>query len=191
MSQAPSDIFTDADQKVLLEVARRGISHELYQYVPLHVKPADFPAPLREVRATFVTLKIEGNLRGCIGTLEARRPLIVDVVHNAGAAAFADPRFARVTRAEFDQISIEISVLGPPQSIGFASEDDLIARLRRGIDGLILTEGDHRGTFLPAVWEQLPDPRQFVEHLKAKAGLPRDYWSDTIRMSRYTTESFS
>ena len=142
-------------------------------------------------RATFVTLNKFGELRGCIGHLEAIQPLIADVAENAFNAAFRDPRFQPVTASEFGDLEVHISVLSPPEPMVFTSEADLLRQIRPGIDGLILEDGAYRGTFLPSVWEQLPDPAQFLAHLKMKAGLPPNYWSDTLKVSRYTTESFS
>lgn len=142
------------------------------------------------MRATFVTLEIGGALRGCIGVLEAIRPLVVDVARNAFAAAFEDPRFPRLTRAELPRLDIHISVLTPPEPMHFDSEADLLRQIRPGIDGLILEDRGRRGTFLPSVWEQLPKPDEFFEHLRHKAGLPGGYWSETLIVSRYTTESF-
>lgn len=179
----------DDDRQCLLQVARNAIRHELCQYVPLEINADDFSPNLRPVRATFVTLHIEDKLRGCIGSLEAHRPLVVDVARNAGAAAFADPRFPRLGRDEFERIDLHISILSPPEPVQFESEADLLTKIRPRVDGLILTESTHRGTFLPDVWRQVAQPQQFLEHLKMKAGLPADYWSDTIQIQRYTTES--
>ena len=143
---------------------------------------------LLEERATFVTLEIEGQLRGCIGMLEACRPLAEDIAENAFAAAFHDPRFPPVSPAELDALEISISVLSPPEEMVFSSEEDLLEQIRPGVDGLILQEGLRKGTFLPSVWEQLPEKEAFFEHLKQKAGLSPSYWSDTLRVFRYTTE---
>ncbi len=145
---------------------------------------------LRESGACFVTLKREGELRGCIGSLSAERSLVEDVAENAYAAAFSDPRFYPLQSAELRRLEMSISIIGKAEPMHFSSEHDLIAQLRPDIDGLILEEGYRRGTFLPSVWEQLPDPVDFVRHLKLKAGLPVNYWSETIRISRYTTHSF-
>jgi len=150
----------------------------------------ELPSELKEERATFVTLTIAGALRGCIGMLEACRPLVEDVVENARAAAFGDPRFEPLSKEEFDQLEIHISVLSPPEEMNFSSEADLLAQIRPGEDGLILQEGGRRGTFLPSVWEELPDKELFLMHLKMKAGLPNTYWSDTLLVSRYTAEYF-
>ncbi len=179
------------DRELLLRLARDSIRHGLETGRPLMVDPADFPHTLQQQRAAFVTLNRNGALRGCIGHLEAIQPLVSDVAENAFAAAFRDPRFPPLSPAEFDDIEIHISVLTPATPMQFTSERDLIAQLRPGRDGLILEEGPYRGTFLPSVWESLPTPEAFLRHLKQKAGLPPDYWSDHIRVSRYETESFS
>lgn len=145
---------------------------------------------LQEKRAAFVTLTIAGNLRGCIGRLEACRPLAEDVAENACAAAFDDPRFEPLSQEEFPRTEIHISVLSPPEEMEFSSEADLLEQIRPGVDGLILQDGGRRGTFLPSVWEELPDAELFWMHLKMKAGLPTTYWSDTLRVFRYTAEYF-
>ena len=141
--------------------------------------------------ACFVTLNCDDRLRGCIGTLEAFQPLVLDVTDNAFSAAFRDPRFSPLTAGEFSRIGIHISVLTPASPVTFKSEQDLIEQLHPQIDGLILSLGRQRGTFLPSVWESLPDPRDFLLHLKRKAGLPADFWSDDIRIERYHTISIS
>ncbi len=176
-------------QGLLLDVARESIEHGLAHGRPLRVQATDFPPPLREPRASFVTLHRRGRLRGCIGTLEARRPLVEDVAANAYAAAFSDPRFPPLSSEELKDLDLSISILSPPEALHFDSEEDLLAQLRPGVDGLILEEGVHRGTFLPSVWSELPDRRRFLEHLKLKAGLPAGYWSDRIRVFRYTTRA--
>lgn len=141
---------------------------------------------LQEAGATFVTLTQHGQLRGCIGSLEAHRPLLEDVRANAIAAAFHDPRFAPLTEDELALTQVEVSLLSPQASLTFSSEADALAQLRPGIDGVVLAYGHHRSTFLPQVWEQLPTPQQFMAHLKRKAGLPEQFWSDEIKLSRYT-----
>jgi AmmeMemoRadiSam system protein A len=155
----------------------------------LTVRIADYPEPLHEPRASFVTLHLDECLRGCIGSLEARRPLAEDVVYNAYGAAFEDPRFPTLTLEEFERLDIHLSILSPPEPMMFSTEADLVAQLRPHVDGLVIEEGWRRGTFLPSVWEQLSDPYQFLRHLKRKAGLPEDYWSETIRIKRYTVEA--
>lgn len=182
--------FTPKDREALLGLARRSIVHGLDRGAPLPVELADYPAPLRAPRAAFVTLSLDGELRGCIGHLEAVQPLVRDVAENAYAAAYRDPRFPPLERRELPGLEVHVSVLTPPESMTFSSEADLLAQIRPGVDGLILTEGRARGTFLPSVWESLPAPRDFLNHLKRKAGLPADHWSDRVRVERYTTESF-
>ena len=183
-------MLSDDDRKVLKEVARRSVLNGLEFHRPLDVNVGDYSDSLRQERATFVTLNIEGDLRGCIGTLEAYRPLVVDIAHNAYAAAFSDPRFAPLGPAEYEQLDYHISVLSDTSPMQFASEADLLSQIRPGIDGLVLEDNGYRGTFLPSVWEQLPEREAFLAHLKQKAGLPASYWSDTLKVSRYTVESF-
>jgi AmmeMemoRadiSam system protein A len=181
----------DAEQRrTLLDLARRSIAHGLAEGRALPVAVDDYDPALRARRAAFVTLHEQGRLRGCIGHLEAVQPLVGDVAENAFAAAFRDPRFPPVTAEELDELHIEISVLTSPRPLAFSSEADLLAKLEPGRDGLILEDGRARGTFLPTVWETLPGPAEFLRHLKLKAGLPPDHWSDTLRVSRYRTECF-
>ncbi len=184
----PHAIFTASDQETLLEVAHAAIRSGLNNDIPASISIPDFPHILTREAASFVTLKTAGSLRGCIGTLEAVRPLIEDVNINAFAAAFRDPRFPPLTEEELDELDISISVLSSPEAMSFRSEQDLLDQLRAGIDGLILEEGHHRGTFLPAVWESLPEPQSFFRQLKLKAGLRADHWSSTLRVFRYRTE---
>ena len=141
---------------------------------------------LDEPGATFVTLMRYGQLRGCIGSLEAQRELRDDVRFNAVSAAFRDPRFAPLTPEEFTDTQVEVSLLSPQSPIAFESEADVLRQLRPGIDGVVLEYGLRRGTFLPQVWEQLPQPEEFLAHLKAKAGLPANFWDAGIRLSRYS-----
>jgi AmmeMemoRadiSam system protein A len=178
------------ERRALLDLARASIRHGLAQHRPLAVDPGDCPAALREPRAAFVTLNRGGRLRGCIGHLEACQPLARDVAENAYSAAFCDPRFPPLGADEVADLEVHISVLSPPEAVPVASEAELLARIRPGIDGLILADDGHRGTFLPAVWESLPRPQDFLRHLRVKAGLPPDYWSETLRVSRYTAEAF-
>lgn len=179
-----------AERRALLDLARASIRHGLTAHRPVAVDPLDYPAALREPRAVFVTLNREGQLRGCIGHLQACQPLVQDVAENAYAAAFRDPRFPPLGADELADLEVHISVLSPPEPLAFASQAELLACIRPGVDGLILEDDGHRGTFLPAVWESLPRPADFLRHLKVKAGLPPDYWSDALRVSRYTAEAF-
>ena len=184
--------LSNDDQKTLLQVAKQSIEFGLQSAgrQRLEINANDYEEKLRLERASFVTLNMHGNLRGCIGSLEAHQALVLDVCHNAHSAAFGDPRFAPLSPQEFKDLDIHISILTPAEPMNFSSQQDLIAQLQPGIDGLILQEGYHKGTFLPSVWESLPQPEQFLQHLKLKAGLPPNYWSDSVQMFRYTTESF-
>lgn len=146
---------------------------------------------LDEPGATFVTLRLDGALRGCIGTLEPERTLRDDVAHNARAAALHDPRFEPLREAELVGLSIEVSLLSAPEPLTFAGEADLQRQLGARRDGVVLEYGRHRATFLPQVWEQLPDPDDFLRQLKAKAGLPPDFWSAQLRVSSYAVEKWS
>ncbi|MCG7984232.1 MAG: AmmeMemoRadiSam system protein A [Candidatus Thiodiazotropha lotti] len=183
--------LSDQDRARLLDVANRSIDYGLKNHTSLEVKPEDYPETLRAIRASFVTLKLADQLRGCIGHLEAMQPVVSDVAGNAYAAAFRDPRFPPLIPSERDQVAIHLSLLTPSVAIEFDSEADLLAKIRPGIDGLILIEGIRRGTFLPSVWESLPNPRDFVDQLKLKAGLPSNYWSDSLEVMRYESESFA
>lgn len=185
-----SSIELQPDEKtILLDIARRSIDYGLERGKPLPVNPADYSETLRKPAATFVTLHINHQLRGCIGTLQAHQPLISDVAEHAFAAAFNDSRFPPLCKTEAADLDIHISILTPATAMSFTSEKDLISQLQPGIDGLIMEEGYHKGTFLPSVWESLPNAQDFLQHLKLKAGLSKSYWSNSIKVSRYTTVS--
>ena len=145
---------------------------------------------LRDPGASFVTLHLDGELRGCIGSVEARRPLGEDVAHNARAAAYRDPRFSPVAAHEIPRLQVEVSVLSPREPLPAKSESDALAQMRPGIDGICLDYGEMRSTFLPQVWESLPEPGEFLGELKRKAGLPRTFWHPDLRLSRYTVDKF-
>lgn len=176
----------------LLMLARDAIGRELgvHHAAPAPAKDPATECRLRERGATFVTLTQNGRLRGCIGSLEAWRTLADDVVENARAAAFRDPRFPPLAPGELAQTSVEVSLLTPAIPLGFASEAEALARLHPDLDGVILEWGSRRATFLPQVWEQLPDPRQFLARLKEKAGLPADFWDAALRLSIYRVEKW-
>jgi len=173
----------------LLQIARASISAALGPG-PEGGAPAAEEPWLKEWRASFVTLMQGEELRGCVGTLEAQRPLAADVAENARAAAFQDTRFKPLARDEFARTDIEVSLLSAPKRLRFEDHADLIARLRPGVDGVILEQGDEksgkRATFLPQVWEGLPDPEQFIVHLKQKAGIPQNASTQSCRVKRYT-----
>ena len=174
----------------LLGIAARSIRHGIEHGKACDVDLDRLPPVLRERRATFVTLESSRRLRGCIGSLEAARPLAEDVAHNAHAAAFADPRFPPVEEDELEGLGVRISVLSPPLPMQVMSEADLVAQLRPGIDGLTIQDGDKSATFLPSVWKDIPEPERFVRELARKAGWPVGHWSETVRTWRYTTEAF-
>lgn len=182
--------FSPEQRSILKDIARASIKEGLNHGHPLHPDPLRYETALRELGACFVTLKHLGQLRGCIGSLEAYRPLVEDVADNAYAAAFRDPRFMPLTTAEFADLEIHLSILSPAEPMSFSDEQDLLAQIQPDIDGLVLEDRGHRGTFLPSVWESLQEKQDFWRHLKTKAGLPQDYWSNTLQVSRYTTESF-
>ncbi|XOZ34467.1 AmmeMemoRadiSam system protein A [Halomonadaceae bacterium KBTZ08] len=179
-------------QRMLLKLARDSIREGIENGRTGAVDPLQWPEELQRHGASFVTLKRrDGSLRGCIGTLEARQPLVADVAEHAYAAAFRDPRFPPLTAQELDAVTVELSILSIPEPLAVTSEAELLATVQPGEDGLILEERGHRGTFLPSVWESLPEPRDFVRELKGKAGLPADYWSPTLTVKRYRTQCFS
>lgn len=183
-------MYSESERETLLGVARKSILNGLEQGRALKIKVSDYPESLQQPRASFVTLMINHELRGCIGSLSAYRPLVEDIAQNAFAAAFSDPRFPALSQSEYPQLDYHLSVLSDSSPMQFHSEEDLLSQIRPGIDGLILEDQGRRGTFLPSVWEQLPEARDFLNHLKQKAGLPIHYWSDTLQVSRYTVEAF-
>ena len=171
----------------LLAIARGAIAASLGEAEPIRGAAADW---LDEPGASFVTLTQRGELRGCVGSLSAERSLRADVEHNARAAAFRDPRFAPLSRSEYPEIAVEVSLLSPLEPIAFQSESHALALLRPGVDGVLLEYAGRRGTFLPQVWEQLPEPDAFLAHLKRKAGLPVGFWAAELRLSRYTVRKW-
>lgn len=171
----------------LRAVARQAIALGLETGCAPALDAGRFEPELRRPGASFVTLRRHAELRGCTGSLEARLPLVEDVARNAWRSASADPRFPPLSPAELDALEISVSVLSPLEPFPVDSERDLLARLRPGVDGLVLREGVHSATFLPSVWESLPEPRAFLDALRQKAGLPRGHWSGALRFERYTT----
>lgn len=178
---------TEQQGKILLPIARAAISRALN--VP---HAADETAPwLAEHGACFVTLTRYGELRGCIGTLQAHRPLLADVKSNAVSAALRDPRFAPLSAAELEITAVEISLLSPTQAMEVRDEADALAQLRPGVDGIVFEYSSYRSTFLPQVWEDLAQPRQFLAMLRRKAGLPDNFWAEGVKLSRYTVTKWS
>jgi AmmeMemoRadiSam system protein A len=180
-----------AEARALLEVARDSIAHGVRYGNALGVEIDRYPATLRERRATFVTLRVQGELRGCTGGLEPVDPLVRAVARSAFRSAFDDPRFPPVATAELAALEIHISILSALEPLSAGSQAELLDRLRPGIDGVVLRDGRAVGTFLPSVWKTLPAPPEFLAELKRKAGLPRDHWSPTIAFQRYTVEEIS
>ena len=190
MSQTqPPPLESPEDREALLGVARASIRHGFEHGSALPVDPDRFSPRLREPGACFVTLRRSGQLRGCVGSLEATRSLVEDVAQNAFASAFRDSRFQPLTQEEQAELDVHLSILTPPEPLPCCSEAELLSELQPGIDGLILQDGPYRATFLPSVWESLVEPKKFLAELKRKAGLREDHWSDGIRFQRYRTES--
>ena len=180
--------LSERQQDQLLGIARQAIQCHLSGQAP--PEPDGLPEPLTTRLGTFVTLTSGAALRGCIGTLRGTMPLHLAVADAACGAACRDPRFPTLRANELPGIRIEIAVLSPLQALPAASRELLLASLRPGIDGLLLEDRGHRSTFLPKVWEQLPDPGEFFAQLLAKAGLPPGHWSGTLRLQRYQALSF-
>lgn len=176
-------------RRILLEVALASIRHGLDRGCALAVDLASMPPELRCPRATFVTLTGPGGLRGCMGRLEATRPMAEDVAGNAFAAAFLDSRFQPMREEELGTLGIHLALLSQPEPIHFATAVDLAGQLVPGRDGVILEDGWRRGTFLPSMWEQLAEPGDFLRHLAAKAGLPQVLAARGVRAFRYRTET--
>jgi AmmeMemoRadiSam system protein A len=177
---------TDTLGSALLVRARNAIAAEFGQAPQAEVAHDRLTAP----GATFVTLTQDGELRGCIGTLAAWRRLDLDVRENAVAAAFRDPRFSPLRRDELECTRVEVSLLAAAVPLHFSDEVDVLRQLRPGRDGVILEYGHHRSTFLPQVWESLPEPREFLAQLKRKAGLPPNFWDRDVHLSCYKVDKW-
>ncbi|MCX4025678.1 AmmeMemoRadiSam system protein A [Endozoicomonas sp. SM1973] len=186
----PSAELTLDDQHTLLKLARQVITAGCQKQALPEVNPAEYSSDLQETRSAFVTLTKQHLLRGCIGSLNPTRPLVLEVSHNAHASAFEDYRFPNLDSSELNQVKIEISILSPHQLINFIDEASLINQLKPFQDGVILQYKQHRGTFLPQVWEKLPKPTDFFQQLKQKANLPPDFWSEQIKCYTYQVFAF-
>lgn len=183
--------LSEESRRYLLSLARQTMACVLEGKDPPKVDLNNVPEELRRAGASFVTLTIGGELRGCIGSIEPRRPLVLDVQENAIAAAFHDPRFPPLNCRELDRTHIEISVLTVPKLLEYEGPADLLAKLRPEVDGVIIERGWQRATFLPQVWEKLPDQSEFMSHLCLKAGLPPDdYRRPGLRVYTYQVEKF-
>ena len=188
-----TDHLTDGEKQTLLRLAREAMEHGV-RGTALRVPPLDdasLTPRLREPGASFVTLTIGGELRGCIGALEARQPLVDDVREHAIAAALEDPRFRPVDETELNRIKIEVSRLTAPRQLEYSSSADLLAKLRPHVDGVILKSDYRRATFLPQVWEKIPNPEDFLNQLCAKMGAKPNLWLNTkLQVYTYQVEEF-
>ena len=183
--------LTPRDGEALLDLTQASIRHGLQEGRPLLPEMTRLPGALRRTSATFVTLRLGTKLRGCIGSIEAKRPLAEDVARNAFNAAFHDPRFPPLRPDEYRGLNIQLSILSDLETVDFTSEAELLSRIRKDEDGLLLELGSHRGLLLPSVWTDLPEKEQFLLHLKRKAGLKPDYWSNHLSIHRFTTQTFA
>jgi AmmeMemoRadiSam system protein A len=182
--------LSESDKTRLLEIARQSIETGLEGGKPFRLNSEQLNGTLAAGLGVFVTLTQLEQLRGCMGALESPDPLVHTVSSCAYNAAFRDPRFSQLNAGELSNTNIEISVLSQMESLVVTDRENLLSQLRPQVDGLLLEDGGYRSTFLPKVWEKLPDPGEFLEHLLLKAGLSLDYWSETIRFQRYHTISF-
>jgi len=185
--------LSDEDKKILLTVAREAIVNATQNKRVVDLDITNYSKLLREYGASFVTLhrKSDGQLRGCIGALEAYQPLVKDVQYHAVAAALEDYRFPPVTISEIHDLNIEISRLTAPFNLKYDNPQELPGLLRPGVDGVILKDGFRKATFLPQVWEQLPDPEDFLAHLCRKMGDRPDRWKiKLLDVSIYQVEEF-
>ncbi|MGH6634578.1 MAG: AmmeMemoRadiSam system protein A [Gammaproteobacteria bacterium] len=182
--------LSDNEKRQLVLVAREAILHGLNCHQRRQVNAADYALAFQTKAASFVTLTIKGNLRGCVGSTENHRSLIEDVAHNAYSAAFEDSRFHPLSPDEYPALEVQASILSAKEAILFSSEDDLLRQLRPSIDGLLIEKSERHATFLPSVWASFPDPRQFLDQLKRKARID-DADPGVLRAWRYTTVSFS
>nr|ART40241.1 K821 [uncultured bacterium] len=184
------EVHSAEERQFLLRIAAEAIRVRAFTGGMLQVGCELLPPRLREVGATFVTLRRDGRLRGCVGSVHATEMITENVARSAVQAAFADRRFPRLEVDELPGLEIHVSILTPTRPITFFSEEELLSELRPGVDGVTLREGRRFGLFLPSVWKQVPDAVQFLRHLKRKAGLPEDYWSETILCERFEVEEF-
>jgi uncharacterized protein len=185
------DKLTLEEQQTLLRMARQAVEHGVRREKLPAIDEAGLSAPLRENGASFVTLTIQGELRGCIGALEARQPLAQDVCEHAVAAALEDPRFPPVREDELSRIQIEVSRLTRPVLLEYKDAADLLSKLRPFMDGVILRDGFRRATFLPQVWEKIPDTAEFLNHLCLKIGMDANKWrTQHLDVFIYQVEEF-
>jgi uncharacterized protein len=180
-----------AERRQLLAVATDVIGDALLGRPARPPHPQEWTDAVASPGASFVTLERDGELLGCIGTLTPDEPLVVDVARHALAAAFADPRLPPVTVADYATMTVKVSVLSTPETIAASTHDELLERLRPGVDGVLVECEHRRATLLPTVWRHLRDPREFVAALWQKAGMRPGTWPPTTRVARYTTDEFA
>ncbi len=186
-----TDSLTDGEKQILLRLAREAMESAVKGETLPPLDKQALPLSLREEGASFVTLTIHGELRGCIGALEAYQPLADDVQEHAVAASLRDPRFPPVGESELSRIRLEVSRLTAPHPLEYSSGDDLLKKLRPHVDGVILKDGFRRATFLPQVWEKIPDPAEFLDHLCQKMGARPGLWRDAkLVVQTYQVEEF-
>lgn len=186
-----SNLLTDGEKQILLRIARDAIVSRIKKKPAPPLEDESLTPALKENGASFVTLTIHGNLRGCIGALEAYQPLADDVREHAVAAAFEDPRFPPVSEAELNRVQIEVSRLTEPEELQYSDGNDLLAKLRPHRDGVILKHGFRRATFLPQVWDKLPEPDEFLRQLCYKMGERPNLWQETkLQVYIYQVEEF-
>lgn len=186
-----TDHLNQTEQKILLRIAREALDASVREDILPEIQLSALPEPLQAKGASFVTLTIEGKLRGCIGTLEAYQPLALDVQEHAVAAAMQDYRFPNVHPSELSIIEIEISVLTPRIPLEYDGPQDLVHKLRPGIDGVVLQDGFRKATFLPQVWDQVPNPERFLSQLCLKMGASADLWrTKHIQVFTYQVQEF-
>ncbi|MFW6115063.1 MAG: AmmeMemoRadiSam system protein A [Thermodesulfobacteriota bacterium] len=186
-----ADKISEEEGNYLLRVARNTIQNTLNNEKPPQIDWKELPEKFQQQMGTFVTITIDENLRGCIGHIIPRETVVEGIRENAVNAAFKDPRFPPLTKKEFGKAKIEISILTPPRELSYADAEDLLRKLRPGVDGVIINKGYQEATFLPQVWEQLPNKEEFLSHLCMKAGLPHDSWrKEKLRISTYQVQAF-
>jgi uncharacterized protein len=186
-----TQLLNKTEQKILLKIAREALEQSVRGKTIPEINLSALPPTLQEHGASFVTLTQNSRLRGCIGTLEAYQPLAKDVQEHAMAAALQDPRFPQVQPAELTQIHIEVSALSPKTPLPYQNPDDLLKKIRPNIDGVVLEDGHRKATFLPQVWEKVPDKQQFLSHLCMKMGSPEDLWrKKPLTVSTYQVQEF-
>jgi AmmeMemoRadiSam system protein A len=183
--------LTETEKDYLLTIARRSIEYPLRNGQKFQPDLSLVTTKLKVNAATFVTLFVDKTLHGCIGSLKAFRSLVEDVVHNAYSAAFEDHRFPEMVSEDLNRMDVEISILSQAVPVVFYNKADLLSKITMNEDGLILVSDEHQATFLPSVWESLPEKEQFLEKLILKAGLPAGFWSDQIKISKYSVEKIS